>query len=215
MFGFIKFIQITLKRIRENKRLWFTLIFIISSLGITLSIVVLTLITNNTKQKVFESQNKVFELYYKNFHKMKLDEFKRLSTVLKTDSNLNVLLSQGAQEQIADYFENLNNTIRASQTGNMSIRFYGVNDQNLNNLILSTLQTKNIAYGYSIMVDGVYNTYLEPVVIDGNTVGVLQLSSNLEEMRNSFSNLNKEYVFLINKNVSTSISLANKEENYT
>jgi len=215
MFGFIKFIQITLKRIKENKRLWFTLIFLTSSLGIIFSIIFLNFITNNTQQKVFKSQSRMFESCYDNFHKMKLNEFKRLSAVLMSDNNLSELLTLGEQEQISTYFETLNETIGGNQTEKMSVRFYGANEQNLNNLVLSVLQTRNTTYGYSVMNDGVYNTYLEPIIIDGNAVGVLQLINSLEGARNFFSNLKKEYVFLLNKNVASNIALADREENYT
>lgn len=62
-------LQRIISKLKSNKRLWFTSIFMISILGLGLSLFMLISTANHATKEVYNSEVKQFDLRYKDFRK--------------------------------------------------------------------------------------------------------------------------------------------------
>ncbi|MDA3909153.1 MAG: hypothetical protein PF437_08690 [Sulfurimonas sp.] len=70
MFGFIKMFNSLMAKLKQNKRLWFTSVFVVSCTGIGLALMMLIATTNNISKDVYASQSKEFVSTYKDLEKI-------------------------------------------------------------------------------------------------------------------------------------------------
>lgn len=214
MFGFIKLLQQFIDKLKNNKRMWFTTLFVISVTGIVLSIVLLILLTGNAAKDVYKAQSNEYKLRYNNFTINKLSEFRRLSTIVLQNSALIEVIEQDDIEASTQMIANFNNSLEEEGFNDYEITYYSAQNSVLTNIIASVIQTRNTMYGLHSFSDGMYYIYIEPIIIDNQTIGVLQLKSSAKNMYLNFLNLDQEFAFLLDKNTMTNISLNVREENY-
>jgi len=214
MFGFIKYLQKLIEKLRKNKRVWFTTLFAISSIGITLSIVLFIMLTNSASKEVYVAQSSEYKLRHNNFTSNKLSEFRRLSSIALEDQTLSTAIEQDDIGAITQSVQSLNTALAQKGFNDYQITYYSARNSILNNIIASVIQTRNTSYGLHVFSDGVYYVYLEPIVLNGQTMGVFEVKSSTNNMYVNFLNLDQEFAFLLDKNMVTNIALDFREESY-
>ena len=214
MFGFIKFIQRLLERLRANKRLWFTTIFLISVFGISASIFFLTLMTGSISKEVYKNQVLEYKQRYEAMVKFKETSMQKCSLVVLNDKTFIDALRRNDIATAEKSLETLNKTLSEHGFEKTHIAFKSVNAPNLKNTENTVMKTKNTIFGLEVFSDGVFYTYLTPVVVDDNALGLIEIRSSIDNIFTSFSNLNQEFVFFLNKSMAVHIALEQRNENY-
>ena len=214
MFGFIKFIQRLLERLRANKRVWFTTIFVISIVGIALSIFFLTVMTGSISKEVYKNQVSEYKLRYEALAKIKEESMQNCSLVLLNDKAFIDSISRGDMAVVEEKLQSLNKNLFDNGFQKTNIAFKSVNTNNLKNTENSVIQTKNNIFGLEVFSDGVFYTYLVPVVVENEVLGVVEIRSSIDNILASFSKLDQEFVFFLNKSMAVHIALDQRNANY-
>lgn len=214
MFGFIRSLQNLLEKFKSNKRVWFTTIFVISVLGIFLSIFFLTIMTDKISKEVYESQVSEYKQRYDGLVKLQERSLQKASVMILNDRDFLDSLQRNNFQAVNEKLEILNKSLLENGFEKTKVEFKSADTANLKNTAVSVIQTKNKIFGLEVFSDGVFYTYLVPVVIEDVVKGVLELRSSIDNILTSFSSLNQEFVFLLNKSMAVHIALELKNENY-
>jgi len=216
VFGFIKMIQDFLSKLKNNKRLWFTSLFLIASLGVTLSITILIITTNNVSKNVYISQAKEFELKYKDLEKLKEKKLKELATVVTYDNSIIDKIEKNDSAGISQFENELNVKIAQQDNNIMIFKFHSLqnNSETFRSSIVSTIQNKNSIFGVEVLFDGIFYVYLQPIIKNDNVIGVLEVKENIYSIKESFDRTNKPFAFLLDTKMIAMISQQNKDGVY-
>lgn len=179
MFSFIKAIQKLLAELKKRKGLWFTILSVMSISGIFLTLYLITSVTNTASAHVYED---ISHTYKKNLDVRLLDkqkDYKNIVLALKSNDNFitNITNPSIADGIIKKYNDNLlNNGFEG-----ITIKYYSVINQvnALKNSINAVINRKSSLYGLEVLLDGPSVVYLEPMFVDQNLVGVLEVKQKL------------------------------------
>jgi len=216
MFSFIKYLQGLKEKFQKNKGLWFTIITVVSISGIFFTMYIITTMTSNVSEKVYQSMAKDYRLNVTNLIDTKQEEFKKLALIILKNE---VLLEHIEENRVADiqaYEKKINDQFIKESISNYEISLYslGSNQAILRPSIISVIKSKNTIYGIEVMSDGVYNTYLEPIIKDDTVYGVIQIKESIHNAKKYFDRINEEFVFLLDKKMLAQIAIESKNGKY-
>ena len=216
MFSFIKYLQGLKEGFQKNKGLWFTTITILSILGILVTMYIITTMTSNVSEKVYQSMSKEYRLELTTLLNAKEQEFKKVALVALENESLLKLIETNKEDQILSYTKNLNESLSKKSINNYKISFYALGSSQaiLRPSIISVIKSKNSIYGIEVMSDGVFNTYLQPLIQNEEVYGVIEVKESIHNYKKSFDGLNSEYVFLLDKKMLSLISIDVKNGKY-
>ena len=216
MFGFIKMLERIISKLRSNKRLWFTSIFIISVTGIALSILILISTTDRITHEVYLSQAKELNLRYKDLEKLKEKKLHKLAIVVSRDNSLIEKIEKSDTSGIVEFETELNAKILNQDKELLIFKFY--TEQNkaevLRPSIVSSMQTKNSIFGAEVLPDGIFYIYLFPLLKEDKVIGLIEVRESIYTFQDSFARLNQEYAFLLDTKMLPMLSLQNRDGIY-
>jgi hypothetical protein len=209
-------IQDFLSRLKNNKRLWFTSIFLIAILGVTLSITMLIISTDNVSEEVYASQAKEFTLKYKDLEKLKHKKLQKLATVVSFDASIIDKIEKNDTIGISQFESELNIKITKNDNNIIIFKFHSLQNKSeaLRNSIVSTIQNKNSIFGIEVLFDGIYYVYLQPIIVNDKVIGVIEIKENLYSIKESFDRTNMQFAFLLDTKMIALISQQHKEGVY-
>lgn len=217
MFGFIKFLQEQLARLKSNKRIWFTIILIVSIIGMTSTIYLITTMTSRVSEKIYVSMANSYKLKVKTYSAAKNQEFVKLVTMLENDLSMTKFMKQENIKSLAALEDSINKQLEDNMFKNMFVDLYTKNDlsSNARNTIGSILESKESIFGVEVMKDGVYFIYIKPLIENGNIYGVVQVRESIHVEKHMFTFLDNEFAFILNKKMLPQLSIKTREGRYT
>ncbi len=215
MFSFIKAIQNLLANLKKRKGLWFSILSAMSIAGIFLTLFLITNVTKTASAHVYED---VSHTYKKNLDTRVLDkqkEYKNIVLALKSNSNFTTNLNniQIVDETIKKYNDNLN----TNGFDGIAIKYYPLNTQvNIfRNSINAAINRKSSLFGMEVMLDGPNMVYLEPLFIEQNLVGVIEVKQNLISFKQDYEKTQGGvFLFLLQERSMNALSTDVKNGNY-
>jgi hypothetical protein len=146
----------------------------------------------------------------------KKNEFKKVVSVILENKPLLESVELNKQAEVVSSEKNINDGFVKQGINNYKVSFYSVanNKEIFRSSIISVIKSKNTVYGLEVMSDGVFNTYLYPLIKDDNVYGVLEIKESIHNYRKVFESLNDEYVFLLDKKMLSLISIDAKNGKY-
>lgn len=216
MFGFVKTIQGFLSKLKSNKRLWFTSLFIIATLGVAFSVTILIITTDSVSKEVYVSQTKEFLLRYKDLEKLKEKKLQRLAAVVSYDNTIIEKIEKNDAAGISLFENELNAKIAQQDKNLMIFKFYSLQNKNetFRSSIISTIQTKNSIFGVEVLFDGIFYVYMQPIIKNENVIGVLEIKESIYSIKESFDRTNQQFAFLLDSKMIAMISQQNKDGVY-
>lgn len=216
MFGFIKMLQRFLAKLKNNKRLWFTSVFIVASAGISLSVAILITTTDRISKEVYTSQTKEFALRYKDLEKLKEKKLQKLANVVSYDNSIIDKIQKNDVAGITKFESELNTKISQQEKNLMSFKFYSLQNKTeaFRNSIVSAIQTKNNIFGVEVLFDGIFYVYLLPILKDDNVIGIVEVKESIYSIKDSFERLNQEFAFLLDAKMLALLSIQNRDGVY-
>lgn len=215
MFSFIKAIQSLLANLKKRKGLWFSILSAMSIAGIFLTLFLITNVTKTASAHVYED---VSHTYKKNLDTRVLDkqkEYKNIVLALKSNANFTANLNniQIVDETIKKYNDNLN----TNGFDGISIKYYPLNTQvNIfRNSINSVISRKSSLFGMEVLLDGPNMVYLEPLFIEQNLAGVMEVKQNLISFKQDYEKTQGGvFLFLLQERSMNALSTELKNGNY-
>jgi len=216
MFSFIKYLQGLKEKFQKNKGLWFTTITVISVIGIFITLYIITTMTSNVSEKVYQSMSKGYNLKVLSLMDAKEKEFEKIALVIEGNTLLLSQIEENKETDILNFAAAMNTSFAKKSINNYKIALYslGGTQEVLRSSVISVIKSKNSIYGVEVMSDGVFNTYLKPLIKDDNVYGVIEVKESIHSYKKAFDELNDEYVFLLDKKMLAQIAIDVKNGKY-
>jgi hypothetical protein len=216
MFSFIKYLQGLKERFQRNKGLWFTTLTVVSIIGIIFTMYIITTMTSNVSEKVYQSMAKGYRLKISTLLDTKELEFKKIAAVLVENKLLLQKIEENNETDILDFVNSMNTSFSKKSINNYQISLYALGGSQaiLRPSVISVIKSRNTIYGIEVMSDGVFNTYLQPLIKDDNVYGVIEVKESIHNYKKTFDAFNDEYVFLLDKKMLSQISIEVKNRKY-
>jgi len=216
MFSFIKYLQGLKEKFQKNKGLWFTTITVISVIGIFITLYIITTMTSNVSEKVYQSMSKGYNLKVLSLMDAKEKEFEKIALVIEGNTLLLSQIEENKETDILNFAAAMNTSFAKKSINNYKIALYslGGTQEVLRSSVISVIKSKNSIYGVEVMSDGVFNTYLKPLIKDDSVYGVIEIKESIHSYKKAFDELNDEYVFLLDKKMLAQIAIDVKNGKY-
>lgn len=216
MFGFIKMIQQFIAKLRGNKRLWFTTIFLTASIGIILATYMLIWTTTRISDKVYIQQTKDYQLRLKSIETLIQKKLHQIAIALNQNTELIDSIQANKQESMEKIASQFNSQFTEDEKHAVIVKFYSVQNKSeiLRNSIIASIQTKNNIFGIEVIQDGIFYTYLKPIVQNEQVIGLVEVKQSIYALGATFNMMNQEYVFLLDSKMLPLLSLEFREGTY-
>ena len=215
MFSFIKAIQNWLSELKKNKGLWFTTLTVLSVLGISLSMYILTSMTQSVAKEVYVNMSSVYKTTLEHKLEEKQKEYRKLVLGLKLNETFRNNLNN--KPIVDNIINNYNRSLVESGFDSMSVVFYSTINQTTQyrNSVNFAINRKINSFGLEILSTGPGMVYLEPIMDGENLLGVVEVREDLLSLKKDIEK-NKQgiFLFLIQEKMMANLSIDAKNGKY-
>lgn len=216
MFGFIKMLQQFVSKLKNNKRLWFTIVFIFATSGVALSTYILILTTSKTSDKVYAAQARAYELRLKSLESLIETKLHQIALALSRNKETTTALLSNDKATLEQIENEFNSEIKEEEKNSLLIKMHSATNQNevLRHSLVSAVQTKNNIFGPEVIYNGIFYIFLMPVIKDEKVIGIIEVRQSIYALMDSFNGLKQEHVFLLDSKMLPLLSIQNREGIY-
>lgn len=215
MFSFIKAIQNWLSELKKNKGLWFTTLTVLSVLGISLSMYILTSMTQSVAKEVYVNMSSVYKTTLEHKLEDKQKDYRKLVLGLKLNETFRNNLNN--KPIVDNIINNYNRSLVESGFDSMSVIFYSTINQTTQyrNSVNFVINRKINSFGLEILSSGPGMVYLEPIMDGENLLGVVEVREDLLSLKKDIEK-NKQgiFLFLIQEKMMANLSIDAKNGKY-
>lgn len=216
MFTFIKRFQEFLTHLKKNKRLWFSTLFVISVIGISISMYVIMTMTDRVSEKVYKSMFDSYELKLNSKIDTKQQEFKKIATVIGQDELLLGAIETNNVAVIEKFKKSLNEGFANNGFATLSVDFVSVanRDKPVRNTVNTIINSKRTLFGTEVLDSGAFFVYLVPLQKNETVYGVLEIKESVHTFKDSLTKEGSQYLFLLDRKMLPFLSLEEKADRY-
>ena len=195
MFSFIKALQNFFSNLKKKKGLWFTTLTILSIIGISVSMYLLSNMTTSIAKEVYINMSSTYINNLEDKIEDKKNEYKRIILGLQTNDTFKDNLNN--KLVIDSILENYNKNLSEMGFGQITLSFYSITNQinQYKNIVNTVISRKTSSFGFEVLGDGPNIVYLFPLIIDSNVVGVVEIKENIISLKNDIER-SKQTIFL-------------------
>ena len=215
MFSFLKHLQNLSQKLKRKKGLWFTLLAAVSIAGIFTSMITLSFMTQNVSEEIYENISQSYNKSIRNKISERELNFKKSLLIIESDKSFLKSITENATAKIKVKIDSYNKSFRENNFVGSKITFYpSLNKINqYRNSVSSVIEQKNSNFGIEVLAEGVFLLYLNPIIINGKLIGVLEIREPLDTFKNDYARESKIYLFLLDQKMLNKLSnvIRNKE----
>lgn len=216
MFTFIKRLQELLAHLKKHKGLWFTTLFVLSIIGIFISMYVIMTMTNRVSEKVYQSMFDSYELKLNTKIETKQEEFKKIAAVIAQDELLLGAIETNNSAVIEKFKKSLNEEFIKSGFTSLSVDFASVanREKPLRNTLNTIISSKRTLFGAEVLDNGAFFVYLIPLQKNEVVYGVLEIKESVHAFKTELTKEGSQYLFLLDRKMLPILSLEEKADKY-
>ena len=195
MFSYIKALQNFFSNLKKKKGLWFTTLTVLSIIGISVSMYLLSNMTTSIAKEVYINMSSTYINNLEDKIEDKKNEYKRIILGLQTNDTFKDNLNN--KLVIDSILENYNKNLSEMGFGQITLSFYSITNQinQYKNIVNMVISRKTSSFGFEVLGDGPNIVYLFPIIIDSNVVGVVEIKENIISLKNDIER-SKQTIFL-------------------
>ena len=195
MFSFIKALQNFFSNLKKKKGLWFTTLTVLSIIGISVSMYLLSNMTTSIAKEVYINMSSTYINNLEDKIEDKKNEYRRIILGLQTNDTFKDNLNN--KLVIDSILENYNKNLSEMGFGQITLSFYSITNQinQYKNIVNTVISRKTSSFGFEVLGDGPNIVYLFPLIIDSNVVGVVEIKENIISLKNDIER-SKQTIFL-------------------
>ena len=195
MFSFIKALQNFFSNLKKKKGLWFTTLTVLSIIGISVSMYLLSNMTTSIAKEVYINMSSTYINNLEDKIEDKKNEYKRIILGLQTNDTFKDNLNN--KLVIDSILENYNKNLSEMGFGQITLSFYSISNQinQYKNIVNTVISRKTSSFGFEVLGDGPNIVYLFPIIIDSSVVGVVEIKENIISLKNDIER-SKQTIFL-------------------
>lgn len=216
MFSFINFIQSILKRIKQNKGLWFTILTVVSTFGIALSMFLINFMSSNVAEKTYMKVHRVNSTHLENILDQKYDALLSISNIMSIHPDIIANIKSRSDKSINTYLQMAQKTINeAVGMDPIKIHYYAKDfrastSENFKYADV-VIASQTAISGIVVNKIGTRVLVMTPVIDNNQTIGAIEISQDISSVKNTFEKFGKDFVFLIDKSQLVYIDLEFKQ----
>jgi len=195
LFSFIKALQNFFSNLKKKKGLWFTTLTVLSIIGISVSMYLLSNMTTSIAKEVYINMSSTYINNLEDKIEDKKNEYKRIILGLQTNDTFKDNLNN--KLVIDSILENYNKNLSEMGFGQITLSFYSITNQinQYKNIVNTVISRKTSSFGFEVLGDGPNIVYLFPIIIDSSVVGVVEIKENIISLKNDIER-SKQTIFL-------------------
>ena len=195
MFSFIKALQNFFSNLKKKKGLWFTTLTVLSIIGISVSMYLLSNMTTSIAKEVYINMSSTYINNLEDKIEDKKNEYKRIILGLQTNDTFKDNLNN--KLVIDSILENYNKNLSEMGFSQITLSFYSISNQinQYKNIVNTVISRKTSSFGFEVLGDGPNIVYLFPIIIDSSVVGVVEIKENIISLKNDIER-SKQTIFL-------------------
>ena len=195
MFSFIKALQNFFSNLKKKKGLWFTTLTVLSIIGISVSMYLLSNMTTSIAKEVYINMSSTYINNLEDKIEDKKNEYKRIILGLQTNDTFKDNLNN--KLVIDSILENYNKNLSEMGFSQITLSFYSITNQinQYKNIVNTVISRKTSSFGFEVLGDGPNIVYLFPIIIDSSVVGVVEIKENIISLKNDIER-SKQTIFL-------------------
>lgn len=195
MFSFIKALQNFFSNLKKKKGLWFTTLTVLSIIGISVSMYLLSNMTTSIAKEAYINMSSTYINNLEDKIEDKKNEYKRIILGLQTNDTFKDNLNN--KLVIDSILENYNKNLSEMGFGQITLSFYSITNQinQYKNIVNTVISRKTSSFGFEVLGDGPNIVYLFPIIIDSSVVGVVEIKENIISLKNDIER-SKQTIFL-------------------
>lgn len=219
MFSFIKWLQLTLSKLKKNKGLWFTALSIASTTGILISMYTINIMTSSVAEQTYLEERRVDLAHFDAVLSRNYDALITTGTVIALDPEMISNLKKKNYKKMDSRAQNIIKSINTNiiET-DMDIHYYDVmhevkNSEN-HNFAQMVMETGYALSGLLVNKKGVRMVGIVPIKDNNVTIGALEVSKSIHSIKEEFLDLDKEFTFILDKHQLVFLDLQHKTGRY-
>jgi len=216
MFSLVKWLKGFISNLKKRKGLWFTLLTLLSIAGISLSLYLLTSMTQNVAKDVYINMSKSYKTTLNNRIANKEEIYKRTSVAVMSNQALLDAMNKNDKVAVDAILQTYNDNFVKNGFKDIKIKFYSALNQlnQYRNAINSVLGSKNRLFGLEVLSDDIFVQLLEPVFDKDKFLGVLQIHEPITALKKYYKINNQIFVFALDKKMLNQLSIKAKQNKY-
>lgn len=216
MFSLLKYLQSLSEKLKKNKGLWFTVLSGLSITGIFASMIILSLMTNNVSEEIYENISQSYNKGVRNKISEKELNFHKSMIIIKSDKSFIKSLSENKINVIKNRIDAYNQSFKDNNFLGTKITYYSsLNKINqYRNSISSVIEQRNSNYGIEVLPSGVFVLYLDPIIVNKKLIGVLEIREPLENFKKDYAREGKIYLFLLDQKMLNKLNTNIRKKDY-
>lgn len=215
MFSFIKALQNFFSNLKKKKGLWFTTLTVLSIIGISVSMYLLSNMTTSIAKEVYINMSSTYINNLEDKIEDKKNEYKRIILGLQTNDTFKDNLNN--KLVIDSILENYNKNLSEMGFGQITLSFYSITNQinQYKNIVNTVISRKTSSFGFEVLGDGPNIVYLFPIIIDSSVVGVVEIKENIISLKNDIERSKQTiFLFLLQEKMMNNLSDDLKNQRY-
>ncbi|XOB63587.1 hypothetical protein ACMC56_07170 [Campylobacterota bacterium DY0563] len=216
MFSFFKFLQKFISDLKSKKGLWFTILAFLSVSGIFLSLYLLTHMTESVSKDVYVNMSSTYVKNYKNRVVKKEQTLKKIILTMKSNQDFISSVENNNLQNVGNIVTSFNNSYKENGFNSLQMSFYPVFNQvnQYRSTINSVINTKNKIFGIEVLSDGIYYSYIEPIISNDNLIGILELKEEIHDYKAEYMKDNLIFLFMIEERMLNRLSINARDGKY-
>ncbi|MFA7499791.1 MAG: hypothetical protein WCY85_02200, partial [Sulfurimonas sp.] len=191
-------------------------LFIISIIGISVSMYIIMTMTDRVSEKVYKSMLDSYEKKLDAKVQSKHEEFKKIAAVIQQDEVLLSALEVDNTTIIDKFKKSLNEEFLKNGFTGLSVDFVSAINKNkpLRNTVNTIISSKRSLFGAEVLDNGVFFVYFVPLRKNESVYGVLEIKESVHAFKTQLTKEGSQYLFLLDKKMLPTLSLEEKADKY-
>jgi hypothetical protein len=208
MFSFLKWFGNLIESAKKNKGLWFTLLTVISLVGIFVSIYFVNFLVTDVAKKTYINQQSHYSKDMKNSIELHKELVLSIATAISQNGEVKYLFNSNdvnKSQKIINIANKASNTINKNlATKNISVTYKATNN----------IQNEKLLNGLDVDRDTIYLKAQVPVIDNNSTRLYVVVKEKIDALSEFYHKENKEFALILNEGSINKISSSIKKSDF-
>jgi len=215
MFSLIKFTQSLIERLKKNKGLWFTLLTVISVMGIFISMTLINRMSTDVAKKTYLQEHRVDVSQLENILDLKYDSLLSIGGIVSIHPDIIANIKTRSDQSVDDLLLKAQKAINEKVLNPIELHYYAsqYKTKNAENHKYAdvAMDTQTSITGIVVNRKGIKIIAITPIIDNNTSIGAIEVSEPISSLRNAFEKMGKEFVFILDKSQLVFIDLETKQ----
>ena len=172
--------------------------------------------TESVSKEVYVNMSSTYVKNYKNRVFKKEQTLKKIILTIKSNENFINSVENNDIQNVENMITTFNNNYKKNGFNTLELSFYPIFNQvnQYRSTVNSVINTKNKIFGIEVLSDGIYYTFMEPLIKDDILIGVLEIKEEVHDFKAEYMRDDLLFLFLIEERMLNRLSIKARDGKY-